>query len=310
MSDVTQSREAEQRLVASEPATRALADEQAALRRIATLVAGEARPAPSSSRSPRRSRACRRPERSVLRYESDEHATVVGSWRDAGMAGVPLGSTLDLDGDSVVARVFRSGDPSASTTTSTRPERSPSSCARSASGLGRRSALRRRQAVGRAGRLDDARREACRRLRAAAAGLRRARRAGPVQCRRLRQARRARARASWRPATPSGGDWSATCTTAPSSGSCRSRCSCAWSRAASRATPTRARQDLAEAREQLTTRSRSCASSPAASIRRSSPTAGWPAPLGASPTARRCRWRSTTCPTSACPSPSRPPPTT
>jgi signal transduction histidine kinase len=27
------------------------------------------------------------------------------------MAGMPLGSTLDLDGDSVVARVFRSGDP-------------------------------------------------------------------------------------------------------------------------------------------------------------------------------------------------------
>ena len=44
MSDVTQSREAEQRLVASEAATRALADEQAALRRIATLVAGEAPP--------------------------------------------------------------------------------------------------------------------------------------------------------------------------------------------------------------------------------------------------------------------------
>ena len=62
---------------------------------------------------------------------------------------------------------------------------------------------------------------------------------------------RARAPASWRPGTPSGGDWSATCTTAPSSGSSRSRSSCAWSRAASRATPTRARQDLAEAREQL-----------------------------------------------------------
>ena len=44
MSDVTQSREAEQRLVASELATRALADEQAALRRIATLVASEAPP--------------------------------------------------------------------------------------------------------------------------------------------------------------------------------------------------------------------------------------------------------------------------
>ena len=42
--DVLHRREAEQRLVASERATRRLADEQAALRRIATLVAAEAAP--------------------------------------------------------------------------------------------------------------------------------------------------------------------------------------------------------------------------------------------------------------------------
>jgi PAS domain S-box-containing protein len=112
MSDVTQSREAEQRLVASELATRALADEQAALRRIATLVAGEAPPSSVFERVTEEvARLLHAPSASVLRYESDEHATVVGSWRDAGMAGMPLGSTLDLDGDSVVARVFRSGDP-------------------------------------------------------------------------------------------------------------------------------------------------------------------------------------------------------
>ena len=42
--DVLHRREAEQRLVASERATRRLADEQTALRRIATLVAAEAAP--------------------------------------------------------------------------------------------------------------------------------------------------------------------------------------------------------------------------------------------------------------------------
>src|SRR4051794_38399133 len=45
LGDITERREAEQRLVASERATRVLADEQAALRRIATLVAGEPTPA-------------------------------------------------------------------------------------------------------------------------------------------------------------------------------------------------------------------------------------------------------------------------
>jgi signal transduction histidine kinase len=36
---------------------------------------------------------------------------VVGSWRESGLAGMPLGSSVDLDGDSVVARVYRSGHP-------------------------------------------------------------------------------------------------------------------------------------------------------------------------------------------------------
>ena len=112
MSDVTQSREAEQRLVASEHATRALADEQAALRRIATLVAGEAPPSSVFERVTEEvARLLHAQSASVLRYEPDGHATVVGSWRDAGLVGMPLGSALDLDGDSVVARVYRSGDP-------------------------------------------------------------------------------------------------------------------------------------------------------------------------------------------------------
>jgi PAS domain S-box-containing protein len=112
MSDVTQAHEAEQRLVASELATRALAEEQAALRRIATLVASEAPPSSVFEQvTAEVARLLHVPSASVLRYEPDEHATVVGSWRDAGLTGMPLGSSLDLDGDSVVARVYRSGRP-------------------------------------------------------------------------------------------------------------------------------------------------------------------------------------------------------
>jgi PAS domain S-box-containing protein len=110
MSDVTQSREAEQRLVASELATRALADDQAALRRIATLVASEAAPSSVFEQVTQEvASLLHAPSASVLRYEPDGHATVVGSWRDAGLTGMPLGASLDLDGDSVVARVYRSG---------------------------------------------------------------------------------------------------------------------------------------------------------------------------------------------------------
>src|SRR3954463_4763633 len=112
MSDVTQSREAEQRLVASELATRALADEQAALRRIATLVASEALPRSVFERVTEEvARLLDAPSAAVLRYENDGSATVVGSGRDTGVAGLPLGSSVELDGDSVIARVYRSGDP-------------------------------------------------------------------------------------------------------------------------------------------------------------------------------------------------------
>jgi PAS domain S-box-containing protein len=112
LSDITQRRAAEQRLVASELATRALADEQAALRRIATLVASEAPPSSVFEQvTAEVARLLDAPSATVLRYETDDHATVVGSWRDVGLTGMPLGSSLDLDGDSVVARVYRSGRP-------------------------------------------------------------------------------------------------------------------------------------------------------------------------------------------------------
>jgi PAS domain S-box-containing protein len=112
LSDITVRREAEQRLVASERATRVLAGEQTALRRIATLVAGEAAPISVFEQVTEEvAKLLEAPAASVMRYEPEGHATVVGTWRLPGTAGLPVGSHLPLDGESVTARVYRSGRP-------------------------------------------------------------------------------------------------------------------------------------------------------------------------------------------------------
>jgi signal transduction histidine kinase len=97
-------------LAAAESAQRALADEQAALRRIATLVAGE----PSPSRvfeqvTEEVGRLLGLPGASVMHYDGVSAATVVGAWSEDGQPRFPVGTKLDLDGDTVVAKVVRSG---------------------------------------------------------------------------------------------------------------------------------------------------------------------------------------------------------
>ena len=97
-------------LAAAEAAQRALADEQAALRRIATLVAGE----PSPSRvfeqvTEEVGRLLGLPGASVMHYDGARAATVVGAWSEDGRPRFPVGTKLDLDGDTVVAKVVRSG---------------------------------------------------------------------------------------------------------------------------------------------------------------------------------------------------------
>jgi PAS domain S-box-containing protein len=110
LSDITQRREAERRLVASERATRALADEQAALRRIATLVAAEAPPSAVFERvTAEVADLLRTPSASLVRYEDDGRATLVGSAREPEDDINPVGSTFALDGDSVLARVRATG---------------------------------------------------------------------------------------------------------------------------------------------------------------------------------------------------------
>jgi signal transduction histidine kinase len=99
-------------LEASEAAQRALADEQAALRRVATLVASEA--------TPRRvfelvtaevGRLLDLPGASVMHYDGARTARVVGAWSVDGRPAFPVGATLELDGETVVAKVLRTGRP-------------------------------------------------------------------------------------------------------------------------------------------------------------------------------------------------------
>jgi PAS domain S-box-containing protein len=110
LSDITERRRAEERVVASERATRALAEEQAALRRIATLVAAEAPPASVFERVTEEVAGLLRTQSaSLVRYEDDGQATVVGAWREPGAEINPVGASFALDGDSVIAQVRRTG---------------------------------------------------------------------------------------------------------------------------------------------------------------------------------------------------------
>ena len=101
---------AERRRAAAE--LEALAGEQAALRRVATLVASGAPPRRVFEQVTEEvARLLGMPGASVMRYDGERTATVVGGWSDDGVLSLPLGSTFDLDGDTVVARVLRSGGP-------------------------------------------------------------------------------------------------------------------------------------------------------------------------------------------------------
>jgi signal transduction histidine kinase len=97
-------------LAATEAAQRSLADEQAALRRVATLVAGEATPSRVFEQVTEEvGRLLGLPGVSIMQYDGTRTARVVGAWSVDGRPRFPVGATLDLDGDTVVAKVLRSG---------------------------------------------------------------------------------------------------------------------------------------------------------------------------------------------------------
>jgi signal transduction histidine kinase len=90
-----------------------LADEQAALRRVATLVAEEA-PAPELLAKVAEAAASVLGSgigTAIFRYDADETATVVGVWGEPPPAGFRVGVRLPVDGNGVIARVSRERRP-------------------------------------------------------------------------------------------------------------------------------------------------------------------------------------------------------
>ena len=125
------------------------------------------------------------------------------------------------------------------------------------------------------------------------------------------RAARRRAPGSSRRPTPRAGGSSATCTTARSSGSSRSRCSLRLARGEGDRRPDSAVAACSTRRgDELARRWRSCASSPAASTPRCSPTRGLgPALASRSPTRASMPAVVEPCPPSGCRTPSSRPPT-
>jgi len=91
---------------------RFLLAEQAALRRVATLVAqGADRTRVFDVVSEEVGRLLDAQISTVVRYEDDGVASVLGGWNASGVPTVPVGSTVPLDGETVPARIYRSGRP-------------------------------------------------------------------------------------------------------------------------------------------------------------------------------------------------------
>ncbi len=97
-------------LAVSEAAQRELADEQAALRRVATLVAAESPPGDVFEQVTEEvGRLLVLPGAAVVQYDGPSSARVVGGWSEDGRLRIPVGTSLGLDGDTVLAKVLRTG---------------------------------------------------------------------------------------------------------------------------------------------------------------------------------------------------------
>jgi PAS domain S-box-containing protein len=102
-------REAQRMVEASDAELRVLAEEQAALRRVATLVAGETSAAEVfAAVAEEVGLLLRVDDTTIFRYEDDWTATVVAD-RGERDVPLPLGSRMSLDGESATALVRRTG---------------------------------------------------------------------------------------------------------------------------------------------------------------------------------------------------------
>jgi len=97
---------------ASHAATSALAEQQAALRRVATLVArgvdqSEVYPAAVAELS----RGLGIYNVALLRYETEEALVILATLDENGSSKMPIGERLSLDGDNVAAKILSTGAP-------------------------------------------------------------------------------------------------------------------------------------------------------------------------------------------------------
>jgi signal transduction histidine kinase len=91
---------------------RGFAEEQGALRRVATLVATAATPEEVfAAVAAEAGRLLRADATLMSRYDPDAKATVVGAWTSAGGTPAPLGTRLSLGGRDLHTLVFQSGRP-------------------------------------------------------------------------------------------------------------------------------------------------------------------------------------------------------
>ena len=103
--DVTERRRAEQAL-------QGMAEEQAALRRVATAVAAETEPDRLFGLIAEEvGRALDARIGNILRYNGDGTALTVGVWSEEGTDTIPVGTMLTLDGDTIAPRIWRTGRP-------------------------------------------------------------------------------------------------------------------------------------------------------------------------------------------------------
>jgi signal transduction histidine kinase len=102
-------RRAGEELRRNEESVRLLANEQAALRRVATLVASEADPQALFEKVTQEAGTLLGADSAaVFRYD-DGAATMLSAWSLPTRGHIPAGATVALDGDTVVARVYRTG---------------------------------------------------------------------------------------------------------------------------------------------------------------------------------------------------------
>jgi signal transduction histidine kinase len=94
------------------PAVQALLDEQAALRRVATLVASAGDPTRVfSTVTAEVGGLLGAQTANMVRYRHDGTADVVGGWNEPGLPSVPVGAFLKLDGETLAPKICRSGKP-------------------------------------------------------------------------------------------------------------------------------------------------------------------------------------------------------